>query len=316
VLFYDQLFAGLHAMPGVVSASIGWNPPYSIGRNFVSVPGSDRPPIEAGATAAAPRFFETLGIRVVAGREFDGGADDAQNGLIINSLLADRLWPNQSAVGQRVMYGQEERTVTGVTAELRCRDLLGPPEPCAYQPFPSSGGYLRVRVQGDPMALVPRLRAFVHDLNPLVALAEDKTLANHVRELTAAQRMTAIATVTLALLGIVMLAAGCVSLFVSMVRDSVREIAIRMALGATTGRLTRRILTQGAVVTLTGMTVGLVAARAVAVRVADRLHAVPASDPLTWVATLTLIAVVSLASVYAAAILAARTDPARLLRAE
>jgi ABC-type antimicrobial peptide transport system permease subunit len=152
--------------------------------------------------------------------------------------------------------------------------------------------------------------------HPLVALAEEKTLASHVRDLTAAQRMSAIATLTLALLGIVMLAAGCVSLFVSMVRDSVREIAIRMALGATTGRLTRRVLTQGAVVTLAGMTVGLVAARAVAVRIADRLHGVSAWDPFTWVSALALIALVSLASVYAAAVLAARTDPARLLRAE
>jgi ABC-type antimicrobial peptide transport system permease subunit len=150
----------------------------------------------------------------------------------------------------------------------------------------------------------------------MVALAEDKTLASHVRDLTAAQRMSAIATMTLALLGVVMLAAGCVSLFVSMVRDSVREIAIRMALGATTGRLTRRVLTQGMVVTLTGMMVGLVAARAVAVRIADRLHGVSAWDPFTWMAALALIALVSLTSVYAAAVLAARTDPARLLRTE
>jgi predicted permease len=314
--FYERLFAGLHAMPGVVSASVGWNPPYSIGRNFISLPGRDDPPIEAGATAVSPRFFETMGIRVVAGREFDDSADDLQHGVIINSILAHRLWPNQSAVGQRVMYGQQERTVIGVTAELRCRDLLGPPEPCSYQSFPSSGGYLRVRVQGDPMAFVPRLRALVHDLDLLVALAEEKTLASYVRDLTAAQHMSAIATMTLAVLGIVMLAAGCMSLFVSMVRDSVREIAIRMALGATTGRLTRRVLTQGAMVTLAGLAVGVVASRAVATRIADRLHGVSAWDPLPWMAALTLIALVSLASVYVAAVLAARTDPARLLRAE
>jgi hypothetical protein len=316
VLFYEQLFAGLHAMPRVVSASIGWNPPYSIGRELISLPGSDRAPIEVGATGAAPRFFETMGIRLVAGREFEEITDDLQNGVIINGVLADRLWPKQSAVGQRVMFGQQERTVIGVTAELRCRDLLGPPDPCSYQSFPASAGYLRLRVQGDPMAFAPRLRAFIHDLNPLVALAEEKTLAGHVRDLAAAQRMSAIATMTLALVGIVMLAAGCVSLFVSMVRDSVREIAIRMALGATTGRLTRRVLTQGVAVTLTGLTVGSVAARAVAVRIADRLHGVSAWDPFTWVATLAVIALVSLASVHAAAVLATRTDPARLLRAE
>lgn len=317
VLFYDQLFDRLHAMPGVVSASIGWNPPYFIGRNFLSLPGSEAPPVEAGGTAAAPHFFRTLGIRMVAGREFDGSEDDLQRGVIINQILANRLWPNQNAVGQRVItYEKVERTVTGVTAEERCRDILGPPEPCSYQAFPSSTGYLRARVQGDPMAFVPRLRALIHELNPQVALAEEKPLSLHLRDLTAAQRMSAIATVALAVLGIVMLAAGCVSLFVSMVRDSVREIAIRMALGATTGQLTRRILMQGMVLTLAGLATGAFAARLVATRIADQLHDVSAWDPVTWVAVPALIALVSLLSVYTAAALAARTDPSRLLRAE
>jgi predicted permease len=316
-LFYGQFLPGLNAMSGVVSASIGWNPPYYIGRNFFSVPGMDAAPIEAGATAAAPRFFQTLGIRLAAGREFDGSPEELKTGVVINQILAERLWPGQSAVGQRVLYGQELRTVTGVVTEQRCRDLLGPPEPCSYRPFPTnSPGYLRVRVQGDPMAFVPRLRAFIHEIHPEVALAEERTLDAHVRDLTAAQRMSAGATMALALLGIALLAAGCVSLFVSMVRDSVREIAIRMALGASHSHLIRRIVFQGLAIASVGIAAGLLATRLVAARIADQLYEVSAGDPLTWVLAPAVVGLVSLASVYAAALLASRTDPARLLRAE
>lgn len=99
-IFFQQLLNGLNSMPGVVSASIGWNPPYLIGRNSFTIPGREGPPVEADSTAAAPKFFETLGERVVAGREFDGSEDDIKNGLIINTVLADKLWPHQNAVGQ------------------------------------------------------------------------------------------------------------------------------------------------------------------------------------------------------------------------
>lgn len=314
--FNGQLFSALDAMPGVASASIGALRPYSISRTIVSLPERQGAPVETGYTTAAPRFFQTLGVRVAAGREFDGSEADLRDGVIVNQILADHLWPNQSAVGQRLAHGQDVRTVIGVVAEQRCRSLLSSPEPCMYQPFPAgSPGYLFVRVESDPMAFVSRLRALIRDFNPHIALAEERTLADHLRNFTAAQRTSATTTMALAVIGIVLLAAGCVSLFVSMVRDSSREIAIRMALGSTGARLVRRILCQGIVLTIAGLAVGLIATRAVAMRIADQLHEVSAWDPLTWVTASALIVLVCLASVHMAAIRAARTDPVEVLRA-
>jgi hypothetical protein len=234
--------------------------------------------------------------------------------VIINQVLAERLWPNDSAVGRPLMYGAVERVVTGVTAEQRCRWILGPPEPCAYQPFPFSTGYLRVRVNGDPMGLVPDLRALIHRIDTNVALAEEAPLDGLLRELTGAERMSATATAALALLGIVLLAVGCVTLFVSMVRESVREIAIRLALGATRGQLSRRILLRGFVIAVVGLALGLWVGVGVVTRIADQLHEVSIHAYGVWIGTAALVMIVSLASVGAAALVAARTEPARLLK--
>jgi putative ABC transport system permease protein len=305
-------------MPGVVSASIGWNPPYYIGRNFFTVPGHDAPPVEAGATAAAPRFFETLGERVVSGREFDGSDNDIQNGLIINTVLADKLWPHANAVGQMVNYGTERRVVTGVVSEPRCRDITSDPEPCAYRPFPMGGtsGYIRVRTQGDPIAMVENIRRLIHDAYPNAALAEERPLTAYLADLSANQRISAVSAAALAFVGIALLAAGCISLFVSMVRDSSREIAIRMALGASNRKLAARILTQGGVLTLTGVAIGMAGSIAISKQLADQLFSVRPDDALTFVAVPLLVFAIGVISVYWSAIIAARTDPARSLRGE
>jgi ABC-type antimicrobial peptide transport system permease subunit len=101
-----------------------------------------------------------------------------------------------------------------------------------------------------------------------------------------------------------------------MVRDSTREIAIRLALGATRHDLTRRILVQGVVLTGVGLVLGTLLARAVAQRIADQLHSVAIGDVLTWITVPTVVTAVCLVSVYSAARLAARTDPSVLLRSE
>jgi ABC-type antimicrobial peptide transport system permease subunit len=166
------------------------------------------------------------------------------------------------------------------------------------------------------MAYAARVRQAVHDLNPNVALADEIALDVHVRNLTAAERLSAFLTLALAVLGLVLLATGCVSLFVSMVRDSSREIAIRLALGATRQQLVRRVLFQGIALTVLGLGIGTLLARSVAQRIADQLHETPIGDALTWITVPTVVTLVCLLSVYSAGRLAARTDPSVLLRSE
>jgi hypothetical protein len=316
--FYQTLLSSLNAMPDVVAATIGWNPPFAIGRNLMSDPAQGTAAIPINSTAAAPRFFETHGVRVVAGREFDDSVDDRRRAVIVNAALADTLWPRESAIGRTVLYGSEQRVVVGVVAEGQCNDLLGEPHPCAWRPFPmgSSSGYLRIRTRGAPMDFVPSLRQLVHDLNPDVAVAEEISLAGWVRELTASFRISAWISAALAVLCLALVVIGCVSLFLSMVRDSVREIAIRMALGASHVALTTRIVVQGAAVTVAGIIVGTGGAFVVSRQIQYQLYRIEPTDPLTFVAIPILILCIGLVSMCWPALLATRTDPAACLRSE
>jgi putative ABC transport system permease protein len=268
---------------------------------------------------ASPGYFATLGLRLGAGREFDGSRHDIQNAVIVNRLLADRLWPGEPAVGQTILtYDEQLRTVIGVVDGLRCQHLLSAPAPCVVRPFSmgSSSGYVQIRTEGPPLALVPHLRQLLHGMAPHVALAEERTLDTHLRNLTAAERLSAVATMAAAALAIVLLAAGCASLFASMVHDSRREIAIRMAVGATNARLRGRILAQGLALTAIGVAVGAGLSRLVAMRIADQLHGVTPLDPVALVIVPMLVGASGLVSVYRAAVLATRTNPAHRLRTD
>ena len=317
--FWPGLLTTLNSLPGVVSATVTVNAPYTTGRASISAPGREAEALEAGYATAGPLFFATAGQRLVAGREFDGSPDDSQSSVIVNQNLAERLWPGGSAVGQSVVtYNKQRKTIVGVVANERCQHVRSRPGPCVYLPFTMgrSPGYVLIRSDEPPSALGPRLRRVVQDLAPNVAIAEETTLDAHLRRLTAADRMSAALTMGLALLAIVLLGAGCVSLFLSMVQDSRRELAIRIALGATRGSLWRRIVTQGLVVTLVGLAVGLGGARVVGTRIADQLYQVGPSDAVTLLAVSALVIVIGLSAVHWASRLAMRTNPARLLRAE
>jgi predicted permease len=316
--FYRSLLERLHAMPSVVSASIGWNPPFAIGVGSVSKPSGSEPPVRIGATAAAPRFFETQGIRLLDGREFDGSEADTREAIVINRELAKRLWPDGRAVGQEALHDGNRRRVIGVVADDRCVRLLGEPVPCAWQPIPldTPTGYLRIRTKVPPLAFLSSFQDIVHGLSPDVAVAEPATLDALVGDALSTQRLSALASAFLAFFGIGLLAVGGLSLFQSMVNDSRREIAIRMALGATRSRVARRVMTQGALLAVVGTSAGLVGAYVVALRIADRLYGVGAGDLLAFVVLPLCVAALGLIGVGYSASSAARTEPARFLQLE
>jgi predicted permease len=314
---WRTLLPTLRELPGVVSASVMIQPPYMPGRNAVSLPERAQDVFETGDSTAGPGFFATAGQRLTAGREFDGSPEDLQSGLIVNQVLAERLWPGESAIGKAVIlsYTKQRRTVIGVVANGRCQDLLSPPAPCVYRPFPMrSSGYLFIRSEQPPLTLVPRVRQLIYELAPHVAVAEETALDAHLRRLTAAERMSAGVTMGLALLAIVLLGTGCLSLFVSMVNDSRRELAIRIALGATHVYIWRRIVAQGMVLTFVGIATGLGLSRFVGARIADQLYQVTPSDPLVLLSVSGLIGLIGLATIHWASVLAMRTSPSRLLR--
>jgi ABC-type antimicrobial peptide transport system permease subunit len=120
----------------------------------------------------------------------------------------------------------------------------------------------------------------------------------------------------LALAALALLAIGCISLFLSMVRDSIREIAIKMALGANNLTLMTRIAAQGTFLTLAGVLVGIGVARALADHIADQLYRTESTDPITFAGTAGIVVAIGTISVLWSAVKATRTDPATSLRTD
>lgn len=315
---YRELERRLEAIPQVQSVSFTWNPPLRIGRGVAQLPAQPSTAVHVRMTAAAPRFFATQGVAMAAGREFDGSANDERNGVIVNRVLASKLWPDQSAIGRPIVYRGRERIVTGVTTEDRCSGLLGGTSPCLWIPFSptQAGGFMLVRTRGAAAQFIPTLRKLVSRLNPNVALVSPQTFANYLRRLTGPQRTAIFLSTGLAVVSIGLLMIGSVSLFLSIVRNSAGEIATKMALGATGGRLAARIVSHGLGLTAAGVLVGIAGALVFADSIADQLYKTKATDVPTFVGAAALVVCIGLVSSYWSALAASNIDPAEVLRAD
>ena len=319
--FYHDLFERLDAAPGALSAAVAYHAPFVTGRSMVSTPEAADTPFEVPSGTASPRFFETLGIEMSAGRELTWLEDDA-DAVIINEQLAGRLGPGADPLGRTLVRGGESWRIVGVVDQPRCRDLLAEPSPCLWTRVAlgvSSGSgtrTARIRTVGPALGFLPGLRAMVRELSPDVAVLQGQSLAAFLARRTQAERTTATASSGLALFGIVLLAIGCASLFVSMVRESVRELAIRITLGATSARVTAHVTAQGLLILAAGAAVGVVTARLTAGGLADRLYGVGPTDLMSYVSGLVLVLIVGTGAVAYAALEATRTAPAEHLRGD
>jgi predicted permease len=313
--FTGTLLERLGRHPQVEHATIGPGAPFSVGPASVSSqesPGT----VDAALALAAPGFFQAMGIQVVAGRELDGSEADAREAAVINSVLADALWPQQSALGRTFQRDSVKRTVVGVAAFDRCHGLLSRGGPCVWEPVTFSGtqAWIRIRVRGDDAAFIPVLRQLVRDAHPEVALADLAPMDEHMARLTTNQRVSAILSGVLAAIGVSLVVIGCFSLFASMVKDSARELAIRLALGATPRSLVAKVVLRGLGLVVSGTLVGAVASIFVRRRVADQLFEIGSSDVTALVVTVAAIMSAALIATYVPARLALRKEPAPVLR--
>jgi ABC-type antimicrobial peptide transport system permease subunit len=175
---------------------------------------------------------------------------------------------------------------------------------------------LRVRTAGPASEFTPVLEGIVDRISPDLAIVEVQTMEEIVERMTRPERVSAAISTALALFGIALLAVGFASVFVAMVRDSRREIAIRMALGATDGRLAARVTGQGLLLLVLGSALGLWLATLVTARLGDRLIGVSPTDPASYAFATLVTLTVGLAAAGIAARMATRTEPAVNLRAE
>lgn len=269
-----------------------------------------------------PSFFDAMGARLVAGREFTTADAAAGDRIIIDDRLARTAFGDVDAVGRRLQVNPDDAPeniryaqVVGVVEHLRLHDLSRPVLTQIYFPLSGSARFsVVVRSSGDPAALTPSVRAVVKRLAPGTPIEDLVTLRDLARESLAPTRLALTLMTFFGVAALVLASVGIYGVLSFVVSRRVREIGVRMALGQAPGDVRRHVLGQGLRLVLLAVTLGLLAAAALSGATRGLLFGVDPLDPWIYAATAGLLAAVAMAACWLPAARATRIDPATALR--
>jgi putative ABC transport system permease protein len=314
----------LRRLPGVSTVGATSLLPLS-GRGAMvgfAVEGAPPPPpnvnAEIALASATPDYLRAIGATLRQGRHFSARDDTAAPRVaIVNEAAVRRWFPGQDPIGRRVITNGAPREVVGVVADLLQRSAADPVAPMVFVPFAQRtirSIKMAVRTTGDPAALAPAIRAEIRALDADLAIADITPMTQLVaRSLTAPRFYTSLLAL-FAGVGLVLAAIGVFGLMSYAVAQRVREISIRLALGALPRDVLRMILGHALGLSAIGVVVGLAAAIGLGRVIQGQLFGVALLDPVTFVVVpLVLGASAGLAS-YLPARRAMKLDPASALR--
>jgi predicted permease len=328
VRFGDQFLQRTRQLPGVEAAALTRMIPLSgggMGLGLLAKVGHDpeKENLDADWDVITPGYFRTLKIPIVAGRDFTAAdRQGAPSVAIVNETFAARVWPGESAVGQRLVRetpeGRSELTVVGVVRNGKYRFLGEAPLAYIYVPHaqePMLDMKLVVKSAGRTSAL-PALRSALHELDPNLPIIKAQSLAEAVSVALLPQRVASRLAGSLGMLGLLLAAFGIYGVTAFAVAQRTREIGVRMALGAPQGQVLKLILKQGLGLTVLGVAIGLVAGALAARLMSSLLFGLGADDPLTFATVaVVFVGIAGLAS-YLPGRTAMKIDPLKALRVD
>jgi len=324
--FYRQLLDAARNQPGVESASLAT----SAALTFIETK-SQRVAIDGYETRrgedlsmlsniVAPDYFRTLSVPVVAGREFDGHDDEAAMPVaVVNRTLAEKFWGGAAgAIGRKVrMADGAWRTVVGVAADLKYTRINEAPRPYIYLPFLQNytpGMILHTRGTGSMDVLIDQGRKAVAALDAELPLLSALSLHDATRGALIFYTFMSSMLFLFGMAGMALAAMGTYGLVSYTVRQSTREIGIRMALGASGLEVVRSFLARGVRLGLIGIAIGAVAALGLGNVLRNVLFGVSPTDGRSFLSSLAIVLSVVLVATLVPAWRASRTDPLRALR--
>jgi putative ABC transport system permease protein len=331
VAFSLRLQDGLNRIPGVRSATIaglGLPPIRRVNDNTTEIEGFvPRPngPINniAYYQVVGERFFETLGARMIQGRELEPRDADANtHGVVINQAMARTFWPHENPLGHRIRPGGDGTpwfTIVGVVEDIKNGGLDKPVETEAFFPARVAGGenpHILIRTLGNPTSYAEAVRRVVRSIDPTVPVSKIQTMEDVMSAANARPRFL---TVLMALfsglaLGLAML--GIYGLISYSVAQRTAEFGIRTALGASPGRLLWQVLWQGLTMGLVGWALGGICAVFLTRVLQGIVFGLGESEGLVWATAAVLLGLTTVAACYLPALRATRIQPATALRNE
>jgi predicted permease len=321
--YYQELTSKLAQLPGV--ESVGYSnmgPAYSYELKTPVLPThSSVAPMEAVQEWVGPGFFHMIGMRLLAGREFDWRDDTTSPPVaIVSESLARRLFPNTNPIGQKIDIGTEKGfEIAGVvnSASLwkpQSREPMAVYYSLMQQPE-YNGPQISIRVAGDPMAVAPSARRILASMGTHFAL-HTETLEAPVDRFLSGERMIAVLSTFFGGRALLLASVGLYGLMSYAVTRRTSEIGIRMALGAQRGNVLRLILREVSWLVLAGLAVGIPVALAASRLISGLLFGISATDPVTIASSAAILLTVALFAGYLPARRASRIDPMTALRSE
>jgi macrolide transport system ATP-binding/permease protein len=333
--FYKELEQRFQAIPGVRNATSsdmplvgGWSSGTSI-----TVPGIPQPPEgqrgpHTSYALVGPTFFETMEIPIVAGRAIDKrDVEGAPVVAVVNQVFAEKYFHGQNPVGRHFGLGGKANAtdleIVGIARTARYSSLKREIPPVTYMAWIQAPKSRRLRemvfelrATGDPLALSKTVRQIVHEVGPQVPVADITTQSRRIDQTISQERTFAQLCACFGALALLMACVGFYGTMAYAVARRTGEIGIRMALGATRGRVVRIVLREVALLSAFGLLIGLVAAYQTTAFLKSFLFGVKPNDPLAMGASVAILIACALLAGYLPAFRASRIDPMVALRNE
>jgi predicted permease len=313
-------------MPGVVDAAATESVPASQGDWTTEitiendVAGINNARTSAAAHVATPKYFRTLRVPVLQGREFtDEYRTDRPLELIVSESFARRYWPNGDALGKRFRPGNNNPfgTVVGVVGEVHNVNPQQETQPGFYFPYGyvgMPGLVVLIRTAVEPETLATTLRTQVQQIDREQPVYNVRTMKEIIANASSQQRFQSTLLNLFGLLALLLVASGIYGVVSHVVRERTREIGVRMALGAGTWDILKMVVGQGMWHVLLGLILGLAGSFALTRWLSSSVAGLNPNDPLTFVSVVFLLIAVGFLACYIPARQAIKVDPSTVLR--
>jgi predicted permease len=330
VVFFRELIEDLSSRPGVSSAGATVVTPFSGSNLMNDVTPVDRAEasgaqgfMQAAWRTATPEAFETLGLPLIEGRLYDyTDRWDGPRVAVVTRTMAERMWPDRSAVGRAFYWGSntgEPLRVIGVVDDFRDVEMSGDVQPVMFLPYhhlPWPKMTLLVRGSADADAIARLIQSRVRALDESLPVPAVASLQDQADSIAAGPRFRTFLMASFAGLALLLAAVGIYGVMAYNVSQRTREVGLRMALGAAPGSISAMLVRRGAMLTVLGTLIGLLGAWVVTRFIQGLLFATEPLDPTATATAAFVLALTALAASWLPARRAARIQPTEALRHE